>query len=579
MDWIEPFYTTRSRWFGPTGIFAEHRARAADVERLCGPGAKRILELGAGGGGTAAAMVDLGYTVVAVELSPVRAQFARDLAKSRPNLTVLEADFYSVDLQGRFDVVCYWDGFGVGRDDDQRRLLQRVSREWLDQTGAMLLDVFSPPFWASLAGQQERIETVSRLVDGDVQTVRLDVPVIARYAFDRETCQFISEWWPEGREEEKIRESVRCYTSAAFVELLVGTGLVADVFEVAGKPFDPRDSSGDASALLTGNLSYRVRLKCDAVPGPLCKTDPTAANRELLQQIIRVFETGDVSNVDALIDVNYVDHQGLGGTELRGQDGFRRVIAAARAAMPSLQVAIEELITNGDRLVTRLRWCAQSAFGQVGERQTLDILRVRDGRLAEHWGASVDAPQRHYRSNDWIDPRIEIRPSPMHGRGMFATAPIGQGEVVAIWGGTHMLTEPDLRKKQALAAQGCSLGTIGEGLYLVDILDAGEEELTNLLNHSCDPNLWMHDEVTLGARRDIAVDEELTLDYAMIEDHEDWVGPFGCQCGSELCRGRFTGKDWRREDIQARYSEHFSPFINERIRRLRAGRAATDRQG
>lgn len=182
MDWVERFYSTRSRWFGPTGIFAEHRARAADVKRLCGPGAKRILELGAGSGGTAAAMADLGYTVVAVELSSVRAQFARDLAKSRPNLTVLEADFYNVDLQGRFDVVCCWDGFGMGSDDDQCRLLQRVSREWLEQAGTMLLDIFSPLFWSSLAGRQERIETVSRLVDGEVRTVRLDVPVIARQA-------------------------------------------------------------------------------------------------------------------------------------------------------------------------------------------------------------------------------------------------------------------------------------------------------------------------------------------------------------------------------------------------------------
>lgn len=221
-----------------------------------------------------------------------------------------------------------------------------------------------------------------------------------------------------------------------------------------------------------------MRLKCDTVPRPLYENDPAATNRALLQQIIRMFETGDVSDVGAFIDPNYVDHQGLGGTELRGQDGFRCVIAAARTATPNLRVAIEALVIKGDRLLTRLRWRAESAFGQVSERQTLDVLRVREGRLAEHWGAGIGAPQRSYRSNDWIDPRIEIRSSPMHGRGMFATAPIKQGEVVTIWGGTHVLTEPDLSKKQALAAQGCSLGTIGEGLYLVGILDAGEEELT-----------------------------------------------------------------------------------------------------
>src|SRR5437016_2777968 len=86
MDWARNFYSTRSEWFGPTGIFPEHRARALDIARLCGRGSKRVLELGAGAGGTAAAMADLGYTVVAIEFSPVRAAFARDLAGGRPNL-------------------------------------------------------------------------------------------------------------------------------------------------------------------------------------------------------------------------------------------------------------------------------------------------------------------------------------------------------------------------------------------------------------------------------------------------------------------------------------------------------------
>ena len=261
MDWASGFYTTRSSWFGPTGIFREHRARAAELERLCGPGPKRILELGAGSGGTAAAMADLGHTVVAVELSSVRAAHARDLAKSRQNVTVIEADFYAVNLQGPFDVVCYWDGFGVGDDADQRRLLQRVRTEWLAPHGAMLLDVFSPAFWAGRAGQRERLETVSRLVSGEVRTVRLDVPVLAEYDFDPVSFRFISKWWHEGRREQMISESIRCYAPADLLALLKGTGLVTNRFEVDGTDLDP--ASEDALVVLATKRSYSVRL----VPG------------------------------------------------------------------------------------------------------------------------------------------------------------------------------------------------------------------------------------------------------------------------------------------------------------------------
>jgi hypothetical protein len=155
---------------------------------------------------------------------------------------------------------------------------------------------------------------------------------------------------------------------------------------------------------------------------------------------------------------------------------------------------------------------------------------------------------------------------------MFATAPIKAGEVVSIWGGTLLLTKEDIegRKVEEWRAKGCVWATIGEGLYLASLLGEDDKDLTNFINHSCDPNVWMQDEVTLVARRDIAVGEELTVDYAMFEGDEEWVGPFECRCGSELCRGRFTGKDWRRKDLQERYGEHWSPFINERIWRLRA---------
>jgi hypothetical protein len=159
---------------------------------------------------------------------------------------------------------------------------------------------------------------------------------------------------------------------------------------------------------------------------------------------------------------------------------------------------------------------------------------------------------------------------------MFSMAPIEQGQVVTIWGGTLLLTEDDVAGQQAQPwpVQRVVWSTIGEGLYLARELGPDEQDLTDCINHSCDPNVWMRDEVTLQARRDIAVGEELTIDYAMFEGSEDWVPAWACRCGSARCRGRFTGQDWRRPDLQEGYRDHFSPFINERIRRLNASRNA-----
>lgn len=93
-------------------------------------------------------------------------------------------------------------------------------------------------------------------------------------------------------------------------------------------------------------------------------------------------------------------------------------------------------------------------------------------------------------------------------------------------------------------------------------------DLGDFMNHSCDPNCWMQDEHTLAARRDIAAGEELTADYVFWKADDSDVARFACRCGSPLCRGRVTGRDWRLPDLQQRYAGHFSPFINERIRKL-----------
>ena len=54
---------------------------------------------------------------------------------------------------------------------------------------------------------------------------------------------------------------------------------------------------------------------------------------------------------------------------------------------------------------------------------------------------------------------------------------------------------------------------------------------TYFTNHSCDPNIWMKDAVTLIARRDIQIDEELTADYALWEGDENFVAAWSSkQC-------------------------------------------------
>lgn len=205
---VSEFYTAQSLRFGPSGVLEHHRERARRLDTaLAGRVGARVLELGAGAGGTATATAELGYLVTAIELSPLRASFARALS-TLP--IIVEGDFYVADLGSGYDAVVYWNGFGMNKDADQRRLLHRVSNEWLTKDGVMILDVFNPAWWAR--------------TPNDVRT-HPEYKACQQTTFDAEGQRFVDRWWPIDAEHEAISQSIRCYAPCDLELLLEGTGL------------------------------------------------------------------------------------------------------------------------------------------------------------------------------------------------------------------------------------------------------------------------------------------------------------------------------------------------------------------
>ncbi|MGE5139962.1 MAG: SAM-dependent methyltransferase, partial [Rudaea sp.] len=189
LKWVKDFYAQTGIWWGPhIQSDKAHAARLDMIERLCGAGPLRILELGSGPGETAARLADKGHAVVGVELNPTDAAHADLISRTpRPgSFTAIQADWYSVRLDGRFDVVCCWEAFGLGGDPDQRRLLHRIAREWLGPCGSALLDVYCPFAPAKDAGVVERLPPLPG-VPGSVEMNR-------RSYFDPIECRWIEDW-------------------------------------------------------------------------------------------------------------------------------------------------------------------------------------------------------------------------------------------------------------------------------------------------------------------------------------------------------------------------------------------------
>lgn len=110
---------------------------------------------------------------------------------------------------------------------------------------------------------------------------------------------------------------------------------------------------------------------------------------EILTAMVAMFDSGDLTHADRVVAADYLDHQGLGQGPMRGVDGFAQVVTTNYAGDERQEVTIEDIFGVGDRAVARIRWQGWRPDGEHVDRQTIDIIRIENGRAVEHWGARV----------------------------------------------------------------------------------------------------------------------------------------------------------------------------------------------
>jgi D-alanine-D-alanine ligase len=132
--------------------------------------------------------------------------------------------------------------------------------------------------------------------------------------------------------------------------------------------------------------------------------------------------------------------------------------------------------------------------------------------------------------------------STAHGYGLYARRPIRPGEVV--WRGEeqpHTLVTRSHVEQTWLPADREVFARyaypLGRDVY---VMWAKNPAAWAPQNHSCAPNTTFVG-LNVVALRNIAADEELTIDYATFYDTH--MPPFDCQCGSPQCRGQIVGVD------------------------------------
>jgi hypothetical protein len=139
-------------------------------------------------------------------------------------------------------------------------------------------------------------------------------------------------------------------------------------------------------------------------------------------------------------------------------------------------------------------------------------------------------------------PLIEVRNSPVHGRGVFAVAPIKKGvRIIEYLGDRVSHAAADARYEDHDESDNHTF------LFIVDkhtVIDAGVGgNDARFINHQCEGNcesVIENRRVFIDATRDIAPGEELGYDYEIGREKDDPPNVdeiYACRCGSPQCRG------------------------------------------
>ena len=138
--------------------------------------------------------------------------------------------------------------------------------------------------------------------------------------------------------------------------------------------------------------------------------------------------------------------------------------------------------------------------------------------------------------------RIQTRRSGVHGKGVFAVAPIAEGETIIEYVGEIISWKEALRRHphDPQDPNHTFYFHVDEN-RVIDALYGGNS--SRWINHSCNPNCEADEQagrVFIKALRNIAAGEELNYDYGLIIDERytpKLKAQYPCWCGAPQCRG------------------------------------------
>ena len=106
-----------------------------------------------------------------------------------------------------------------------------------------------------------------------------------------------------------------------------------------------------------------------------------------------VFNKGNMKAAEEFMSANFVEHDPFPG-QGPGVEGFKQGMSAFRQAFPDLQIQVDDIFADGEKVVARstMMGTHKGTFmnmpptGKQINVKGIDIVRMSGGKAVEHWG-------------------------------------------------------------------------------------------------------------------------------------------------------------------------------------------------
>lgn len=119
----------------------------------------------------------------------------------------------------------------------------------------------------------------------------------------------------------------------------------------------------------------------------------TEQNIVVVKKYHEIWSTGNVDELDDIISPEFQSHF-IGGFEYSGIDGAKNAVLETKKAFPDWTENIIEIITQGDKVVTRYRstgthldnWDGIEGTGNKVDIEEMSIYHLKNGKIIKQWG-------------------------------------------------------------------------------------------------------------------------------------------------------------------------------------------------